>query len=172
MNDRGTHFLHWHLHVYTSFGNLGFLERSHARHTDYGREAGRQYPRPHITCRINQGCGWETHYARRLWISVIAGTLLALEKGFHLFRSNHHPETESPKFRGELSSICCSLRQYIGIYIARGARSCTYRANVRCKHRTCSHGEHGGHLDVSCSGSPVIRVSMMTYRKVIDWRYT
>lgn len=46
-----------------------------------------------------------TYYARRLWISVIAGTVLASENGFHLLISSHQPDTESLKFRGELSSI-------------------------------------------------------------------
>lgn len=32
--------------------------------------------------------------------------LRTFEKGFHLFRTSHHPDKESPKFRGELSSIC------------------------------------------------------------------
>lgn len=46
-----------------------------------------------------------THYARRLWISVMAGTCLAFENGFHLLIKSHHPEIVSPKLRGELSSI-------------------------------------------------------------------
>lgn len=46
-----------------------------------------------------------TYYASRLCISVIAGTVLALENGFHLLIRSHQPDTESPKFRGELSSI-------------------------------------------------------------------
>ena len=46
-----------------------------------------------------------THYASLCCSSVIAGTLRALEKGFHRLMNNHTPETESPKFRGELSSI-------------------------------------------------------------------
>lgn len=45
-----------------------------------------------------------TDYASRLCISVMAGTCLAFEKGFHLLMSSHHPEIVSPKFRGELSS--------------------------------------------------------------------
>jgi hypothetical protein len=52
----------------------------------------------HVNVRKN------TDYASRLWISVIAGTCLALEKGFHLLISSHQPETVSPKFLGELSS--------------------------------------------------------------------
>lgn len=46
-----------------------------------------------------------THYARRCCSSVIAGTFRAVEKGFHRLMKSHTPETESPKLRGELSSI-------------------------------------------------------------------
>ena len=46
-----------------------------------------------------------THYARRCCSSVIAGTFRAFEKGFQRLMNSQTPDTESPKFRGELSSI-------------------------------------------------------------------
>jgi hypothetical protein len=36
---------------------------------------------------------------------VIAGTVRAFEKGFQRLMKSHQPETLSPKWRGELSSI-------------------------------------------------------------------
>lgn len=36
---------------------------------------------------------------------MIAGMLRALEKGFQRLMKSHTPDTESPKLRGELSSI-------------------------------------------------------------------
>ena len=46
------------------------------------------------------------YYASRPCNSVIAGMLLAFENGFQRLMRSHHPDTESPKFRGELSSSC------------------------------------------------------------------
>lgn len=73
---------------------------------------------------------------------MIAGTLRAFEKGFQRLISSHHPETESPKFRGELSSIC-SISQTTA---ARNAIHDTHRANVGCNDRTCAHRHHGRDL--------------------------
>ena len=88
-----THFLDGHLHVEASRRNFGVFKCLDTGHTarNVRNESG----------EFARG----THYARRLWISVIAGTLRAFENGFHLFTKSHQPEIVSPKFRGEVSSI-------------------------------------------------------------------
>lgn len=87
-----------------------------------------------------------THYARRLWISVIAGTCRAVENGFQRLISNHHPEMVSPMFRGELSSI---FRDVSGEKDSLGRYPAAYGANITCKHSTGAHREHGRNL-ITC----------------------
>ena len=85
--------LHWHRQIKTILGNFGLLQCVHTRNTANRRQFG--------VCVVTKS----PYYARRLWISVMAGIFLAFEKGFHLFTRSHHPEIVSPKFLGELSSI-------------------------------------------------------------------
>ena len=87
-----TYLLYRHLHVKTTSHRLGLLEGPNTRYTGHLRR------RPRYTRAL-------TYYASRLCISVMAGTVRALENGFHRLMKSHHPDTESPKFLGELSSI-------------------------------------------------------------------
>ena len=62
------------------------------------------------TLRARSGVGQKgemsfTHYASLDCSSVIAGMLRAFENGFQRLMNSQTPETESPKLRGELSSI-------------------------------------------------------------------
>lgn len=77
------------------------------------------------------------YYASRLWISVMAGTRLASEKGFHRLMNSHQPDTESPKFLGELSSI------YGQLACARYRKaSQTDRSDIACEDRARPHRKH------------------------------
>jgi len=88
------YLLHRHLNIETILGYFGLLQ---GIDTWYTRT---------MSCdQFNvEGMQEKIYYARRLWISVMAGTCLAFENGFHLLIRSHHPDTVSPKFLGELSS--------------------------------------------------------------------
>lgn len=88
-----SHLLHGHLDVQTPLRHFDLFEGVDARYTE---------PLALVIPSVRRG---GPYYANRLWISVIAGTLLAFENGFHRLINSHHPETVSPKSRGELSSI-------------------------------------------------------------------
>jgi len=88
-----SYLLYRHLDVQAPLRHLGLFKRV---------DAGYTVPLASVKPSIKREA---PYYANLLWISVIAGTLLAFENGFHRLINNHHPETVSPKLRGELSSI-------------------------------------------------------------------
>lgn len=90
------------------------------------------------------------HYASRPCSSVMAGILLALEKGFQRLMRSHHPDTESPKFRGELSSSYRTFSLQPSITVVT-----THRTNIGGDDSTCSHGHHRRNLRYNLSSTQV-----------------
>lgn len=139
-----------HLHVQTSTRDLGFFKRPDARNTKTEKAGGRgerekrtRQNQSHVRRIYIRACEKGTHYASRLCISGIAGMLRTFENGLHLFRTSHHPDKESPKFRGELSSVCTWMRYKVEAQCDK----VTYRTNVYCNDSIRSHREHGRYLE-------------------------
>lgn len=67
----------------------------------------------------------------------MGGICLALENGFHLLIINQIPDTVSPKFRGELSSILHSLS-----HRAIAVKRYTHRCYIGCESNAGAHRKH------------------------------